>query len=156
MALLFAKKIFKIYCFFWKHTWWYFVCMKFAWHCSKKICFWMTKSPCVIYLDMALNSVLVVFFNKLFIFQSLLLSKSACCIFHFFSYYFSELSIKSSPRGACFNRCWSLFTKLCIFASTFALSVFPAYNLFLNSCTTLCSVSFFFFFSVAEITIFFY
>lgn len=44
----------------------------------------MTQSPCIIYLDMALNSVLVVFFNKLFIFQSLLLTKSACCIFLFF------------------------------------------------------------------------
>lgn len=85
-----------------------------------------------IFLDTVINSVLLVFFNKLFIYQSLLLSKSAYCIFHFF-YYFSELSAKWGLSVTCFNWWWSLFTSLCILANccwTLAFSIFPADNLF--------------------------
>lgn len=111
----------------------------------KTLCFWMTQSPCIIYLDMALNSILVVFFNKLFIFQSLLLSKSACCIFLFYFLLFLWAFNKIKSKGCLFQQMLKSLHKIMYFRQTFALSLFLADNLFLNSCTTLSSVSLFFF-----------
>lgn len=93
----------------------------------KTLCFWMTQSPCIIYLDMALNSILVVFFNKLFIFQSLLLSKSACCIFLFYFLLFLWAFNKIKSKGCLFQQMLKSLHKIMYFRQDFCSFTFSCW-----------------------------
>ena len=94
----------------------------------KTLCFWMTQSPCVTYLDMAVNSVLVVFFNKLFVFYSLLLSKSACCFFFSFFFLFSLWAFnKIESKGCLFQQLLKSLHKIIYFGQVFCSFCFSCW-----------------------------